>query len=104
MERERQGVTFVGEDVAIPHARLEGLPHPVLAVGVSKVGVRDQAAGEVAHILILLLSPAEDSNSHVKLLGEISRMVRDAQWRKGILGAASVSEIAQIIEDWNRSS
>jgi two-component system sensor histidine kinase KdpD len=103
MERERQGVTFVGEDVAIPHARLEGLPHPVLAVGVSKVGVRDPAADEVAHILVLLLSPAEESNSHVKLLGEISRMVRDAQWRKGVLGAKSVTEIAQILEDWNRS-
>ena len=103
LERERQGVTFVGEDVAIPHARLEGLHHPVLALGVSKSASAIPAADEVAHILVLLLSPAGESNSHVKLLGEISRMVRDAHWRKGILGAASVTEIAQIVEDWNRS-
>jgi len=101
-ERERQGVTFVGEDVAIPHARLEGLSQPVMAIGVSKVGVRDPAADEVAHILVLLLSPAGESNSHVRLLGEISKMVRDVQWRKAILGAQSVTEIAQIVEDWSR--
>jgi two-component system sensor histidine kinase KdpD len=101
-ERERQGVTFVGEDVAIPHARLEGLSEPVMAIGVSKVGVRDSAADEVAHILVLLLSPAGESNSHVRLLGEISKMVRDVQWRKAILGAQSVTEIAQIVEDWSR--
>ncbi len=104
MERERQGVTFVGEDVAIPHARLEGLSHPVMAVGVSKVGVRDPVADEVAHIMILLLSPAAESDSHVRLLGEISKMVRDVRWRRSILDAQSVSEIAQILEEWNRSS
>ena len=29
MERERLGSTGVGEGVAIPHARIEKLPHPI---------------------------------------------------------------------------
>jgi two-component system sensor histidine kinase KdpD len=104
MQRERQGVTFVGEDVAIPHARLEGLGHPVIAVGVSRIGVHDPAANEVAHIMILLFSSASESESHVRLLGEISKMVRDPGWRKSILETQSVQEIAQILEVWSTSS
>jgi two-component system sensor histidine kinase KdpD len=104
VERERQGVTFVGEDVAIPHARLPGLAAPVIAVGVSKLGIREPATDELAHIVVLLLSAAEDSNSHVKLLAGISRMVRDPQWRRRVLVAQSVSEIAQALEAWNRSA
>ncbi len=103
MERERQGVTFVGEDVAIPHARLPGLSAPVVAVGVSKFGIREPATDELAHIMVLLLSAAEESDSHVKLLAEISKMVRDPQWRRSVLEAQSVQEIAQILDAWNRS-
>ena len=104
MQRERQGVTFVGEDVAIPHARLEGLSHPVMAVGVSKIGVRDPMANEIAHIMILLFSSASESDSHVRLLGEISRMVRDVGWRRSVLEAQSLREIAEMLEEWKRSS
>jgi two-component system sensor histidine kinase KdpD len=104
MERERQGVTFAGEDAAIPHARLDGLSHSVIALGVSRVGVQDPAADEVAHFIVLLLSPSEDSDGHVRLLGEISGMVRDARWRKAVLDAGSAIEITQIVRDWNRSS
>jgi two-component system sensor histidine kinase KdpD len=103
MERERQGVTFVGEDVAIPHARLAGLSAPVVAVGVSKVGVREPTTEELAHLIVLLLSSAEESDSHVKLLGEISRMVRDPQWRRSVLEAQSVSDIARVLDAWIRS-
>jgi two-component system sensor histidine kinase KdpD len=102
MERERQGVTFVGEDVAIPHARLPGLSGPVVAIGVSKFGIREPTTDELAHIMVLLLSAAEESDSHVKLLAEISKMVREPQWRRSVLEAQSVSEIAQILDAWNR--
>jgi two-component system sensor histidine kinase KdpD len=82
MEREREGSTLIGEDVSIPHARIPGISKPVLALGVAKAGAGDLGTGVAARIVILLLSPASDPLSHVKMLGGLSRLAANAQWRE----------------------
>lgn len=82
MERERDGSTLVGEEVSIPHARIPGIAKPIVALGVSKAGVGDMDTGVVARLVILLLSPADDPTAHVRMLGSLSRLAMDAQWRK----------------------
>ncbi len=57
LEREQQGGTLVGEDVAIPHARVDGISQPLIAIGVGGKGVQDLDSGRKAKIIILLLSP-----------------------------------------------
>ncbi|NHQ60448.1 PTS sugar transporter subunit IIA [Chlorobium sp. BLA1] len=81
LERESQGATFVGSDIAIPHARPENIQRPVLVIGVSKKGVVDRQSGNSARIIFLLLTPASDPNSHIRMLGVITRMASDKEWR-----------------------
>ncbi|EAT59489.1 Phosphoenolpyruvate-dependent sugar phosphotransferase system, EIIA 2 [Chlorobium ferrooxidans DSM 13031] len=81
LERESQGATFVGSDIAIPHARLEKIQRPELVIGVSKKGVVDRQSGNSARIIFLLLTPASDPNSHIRMLGVITRMASDKEWR-----------------------
>lgn len=69
IERERQGATFVTEDMAIPHARIEGLSRPLIAMGLSRLGIPDPSSGGIARILILMLSPLADPDSHVRAIG-----------------------------------
>ncbi len=88
MEREKEGSTLIGEDVSIPHARIPGIEKPIVALGYAKSGAGDMETGVVAKIVILLLSPANDPLSHVKMLGGLSRLAADAQWRKDQGGAA----------------
>jgi two-component system, OmpR family, sensor histidine kinase KdpD len=99
LERERQGATFVTEDMAIPHARMARLAHPLLAVGVSRLGIPDPASGAIARILVLMLSPLEDPDLHVRLLGQIGRMARDDAWHRDMLGARTPDEVARILRD-----
>jgi two-component system sensor histidine kinase KdpD len=100
VEREKQGSTFVGEDVALPHARIEETAVPRVALGVGKSGIRDPETGLSARIMIMLLSPAGEPDSHVRMLGAIGRLACDDQWRREVLAAANPSEVVQITNTW----
>ena len=101
-ERELQGGTFVGADIAIPHAKLDNLNKPVLAIGVSRVGIYDAESGKTTRIMFLILSPQSDPDSHIQLLGVISKMAADSYWRNMMLETRSKKEIIRIIWNWLR--
>ncbi len=98
LKREQQGSTFVGDDVAIPHARLTGLRQPLVAIGIGRAGIRDTESGRSVRIMLLLLSPVEPPESHLVTLGAISRMARNDQWRKEVIGARQSSDVVKIIQ------
>ena len=104
LEREKQGGTFIGEEIAIPHARLDHLKKPVMVIGVNKIGIYDKESSNTARIMFLILSPLSDPNSHIRLLGAISKMASDSQWRSLMLRAGSKKEILRIIRNWSTLS
>ncbi|MEI6651452.1 MAG: PTS sugar transporter subunit IIA [Chlorobiaceae bacterium] len=99
LEREKQGGTFIGEEIAILHARLENLKTPVIVIGVNKIGIYDQESGNTSRIMFLMLSPHFDPNSHIRMLGLISKMVSESQWRSKIFRATSKKEITAIVRE-----
>ncbi|NTV98139.1 MAG: PTS transporter subunit EIIA [Chlorobiaceae bacterium] len=96
-EREKQGSTFIGEDIAIPHAKLEKLKSPIVATGVSKIGIFDDESANSARIMFMILSPKDEPNIHIRLLGTISRMGSDSHWRSMMLRAANAGDIQKLI-------
>ncbi len=100
LDREKQGGTFVGEDVAIPHTRIAGLSRSIMAIGVGRKGIQDREARRKIRLMILLLSPFDPPESHLDALDLISRMARDDQWRKDVLAATKPAEIMRAIRIW----
>lgn len=100
LEREKQGATFIGEEISLPHARIEGIETAVLAIGVNKLGIYDPASSSTATIMFVMLSPVSRPDSHVKLLGTICKMAGDSQWRAAIRQAETEIEIMQILRHW----
>jgi two-component system sensor histidine kinase KdpD len=100
MERERQGGTFVGEEILMPHARIDGLTRPVIALGVGKSGIKDDDSGRSAKLMFLMLTPAEDTKSHIELLGILTRICQNSQWYKEILEAEKPSDLQRIMDSW----
>ncbi len=88
LEREKQGGTYAGSEIGIPHARLDGLKQPAVIIGVSKNGVFDKESKNRARIIFLVLTPIADPNGHIKILGVISNMASDTQWRNAMLQEA----------------
>jgi len=101
MERERQGGTYVGEDVAIPHVRIPDLAQPLIALGIGKEGIQDHDSGRSFKIMMLLLSPAVPPETHVAMLGMIAGMVRNDQWRRKVLFAERPDDVFEIIREEN---
>jgi PTS system nitrogen regulatory IIA component len=78
VDREKLGSTAIGQGIAIPHARIEGIAQPIMAVGVSADGIDfDSLDGAPVKLVFLILSPKHEAGTHLKLLASISKLLRD---------------------------
>ena len=89
-ERERLGSTGFGGGIAIPHARIDGLP------GIVGLFVRLDAPidfGAVddlsVDLVFMLLSPPDAGAEHLKALARVSRALRDRSFVAKLRGAGS---------------
>jgi nitrogen PTS system EIIA component len=77
LEREQLGSTGIGHCTAIPHCKLKGLDHGIVAVGIARSGVDFGAPdGKPVSIFFVVLSPAENPSEHLQILARVSRWVR----------------------------
>ena len=99
-EREALQSTGIGEGVAIPHGKVEGLDRLVAAFARSTGGVDfDSIDGQPTQLLFLLVVPEQSGGQHLKALARISRFFRDASFREKLLGAGDLEEIFRAIEE-----
>ena len=76
-EREEALSTGIGNGVALPHARIEGLREPTVGVGISETGIDfDAPDGKPANIIFLILTPVSDPESQLVITSEIARIFR----------------------------
>jgi mannitol/fructose-specific phosphotransferase system IIA component (Ntr-type) len=101
LERERLHTTGIGEGIALPHARnpMGGLlKRPLLVFGRHSQGVEYGALdNRPVQLLFLLASPL--LTDHLAMLARLSRVLRDAKLRSGLLAAKKVQEIAPLLDD-----
>jgi PTS system nitrogen regulatory IIA component len=99
-EREALQSTGIGEGVAIPHGKVQGLNRLIASFARSKVGV-DFASidGQPTQLLFLLIVPEQSGGQHLKALARISRFFRDASFRQKLLAANDLDEIFRAIEE-----
>jgi len=99
--RERMMSTGVGQRLAVPHARIEGLAQPVVAVGVVHPGVDfDTPDGEAVELVCLVLTPVEDDGAQVEILSDIAATFRDPLVVDRALAATGYTEFLS----WVRTS
>ena len=79
--------TGIGNGVAIPHGKARAVDRMLAACAVSHAGVDFESAdGERAHIFILLVSPETVGATHVKVLANISRLLKEESVRRSPAG------------------
>jgi mannitol/fructose-specific phosphotransferase system IIA component (Ntr-type) len=88
-KREDLMTTALADGVAIPHARMPGLAHPVAAFARSAQGIDWSAQdGGLTHVIFVLVVPDEAGSPHLRLLAAASRLLHDAGCRGRIMQAA----------------
>lgn len=98
MERERLGSTGVGEGVAIPHARLEGLERPLGAFARLAEPVDFEALDDrPCDLVFMLLAPIAAGADHLRALAAVSRAFREASVRAALRDAITQEEVTNIL-------
>ena len=100
MEREALGSTGIGENVAIPHAKISAIDQIVTVFGRSIKGIEfDSLDKKPVHFIYLVLAPMNSSGQHLKVLARISRLLKNKSLRESIIRATEANQIYAIIAD-----
>ncbi|PWB67466.1 MAG: PTS sugar transporter subunit IIA [Deltaproteobacteria bacterium] len=99
-KREEQGSTFLNEGVALPHARIEGLRRPVVAVGLTRKGVSDVSTEKPIESVFLILSPEEAPEIQIQVLGQVSRASRNRELARNLGICRSPADVISAFRDW----
>ncbi|MBI5489501.1 MAG: PTS sugar transporter subunit IIA [Deltaproteobacteria bacterium] len=99
LQRERVASTAVGDGVAFPHVKLEGLEAARTAVVVLRGGGAALGAldGRPTRIVVALIVPPDSVGGHLMLLGVLSRKLRDPVVRAGLLEAPDPAAVIGLI-------
>jgi len=100
MEREQLGSTGIGGGIAIPHGKLDSVQSIIVGFGLSKKGIEyDSLDNKPVHIFFLLLTPENSTGGHLKVLAQISKLLKMDQFKKDLIAALSVDDIYDTIID-----
>ncbi len=90
---EEASSTFLNEGVAFPHDRLAQLSRPVVALGIARHGVCDSSTEEPIKMVFLILTPEGQPNSQLRLLSEISRILKNRHLVQSLMDAKDSKDI-----------
>jgi Kef-type K+ transport system membrane component KefB/mannitol/fructose-specific phosphotransferase system IIA component (Ntr-type) len=91
-ERETISPSGWQDELAVPHARVEGLPRPIVVIGKVSPGVDFEARdGKPARLVILILT--EDNQSQNDLLRDAGELFTRKDATQRMLGASSFVEV-----------
>jgi len=83
--REAMMSTGIGNGVAIPHGKAKLVDRLVAACGVAPQGIDFESVdGEPATLFILLVAPESGGALHVKVLANISRLLKEESVRQSL--------------------
>ena len=100
IEREKLGSTGIGENVAIPHAKISEIDNIITVFGRSKNGVEFESLDQKpVNFIFLVLAPENSTGQHLKALARISRLFKNPSLRESVLSANEADQIYSILVD-----
>lgn len=97
-ERERLGSTGLGNGIAIPHCRMEGLESPLAAlITIAEPIDFDAPDNKPLDLLIGLMVPSEATDTHLQLLAEIATRFNSADMGEAIRAASTAEQVLDLL-------
>lgn len=81
--REETGSTCSGP-IALPHARIDGIPGIVAGLGINAMGIWPDAD---ARVMLAFVSPTDAAGDHLRFLSSAAKALRDPNLRARLLEA-----------------
>ena len=96
--REQTRSTGIGSGIAVPHGKCNGVKELVMAIGIAPEPIDFASVDEKpVTIILLLVSPANQTGPHIQALARISRLMLDEQFRQALETATSSDEVYELL-------
>jgi len=98
--REQTKSTGIGSGIAIPHGKCKAVKELVMAIGIAHEPIDFESVdGKPVTIVILLVSPTDQTGPHIQALARISRLMLDEQFRQSLEKASSAEEVYELLNN-----
>ncbi|MDH3345713.1 MAG: PTS sugar transporter subunit IIA, partial [Kiritimatiellaceae bacterium] len=96
-ERESILPTVIAPGVALPHARLEEMDAPKIAIASTRTGIEFDADKDPVNLILLVLTPKNDPSAYLRVLSMLSGMLKDVNVPEFVL-TAKVEDIYDLFD------
>lgn len=98
LEREATRTTGIGNGLAIPHGKCNGVDHLVMAIGHASTPIEFQAIdGRPVTLIWLLASPPDKTGPHITALARISKLMTVDKFRRAINEATTAQQVYDLM-------
>ena len=100
LAREASGTTGLGDGIATPHAKSDGVKAAGLAAMTVPAGM-DFAAmdGNPSRLFFMIAAPNGANDEHLTILSKLATMIMDPDFKEALIAAKSVDEFRKLIDD-----
>jgi fructose-specific phosphotransferase system IIA component len=98
LTREQTKSTGIGSGVAIPHGKCNVVKELVISIGIAPNPIDFESVdGKPVSIIILLISPLDQTGPHIQALAQISRLMLDEDFRNKFQNASSPQQVCELL-------
>jgi PTS system nitrogen regulatory IIA component len=97
-EREQLASTALSDGIAIPHGKLDRMPHMVGCLGRARHAVDfGSLDGNPTQLFFVLMAPGNAASAHLKALARISRLFKERGVRERLIHADGADAMYRVI-------
>jgi len=96
--REKTRSTGIGSGIAIPHGKCSAVKELIMALGIAEQPIDFESIdGKPVKIILLLVSPANQTGPHIQALAKISRLMLDESFKSKLEKCTSAQQAYELI-------
>ncbi len=99
LTREKTRSTGIGSGIAIPHGKCKCVKTLVMSIGIAKEAIDFESVDDQpVTIVLLLVSPVDQTGPHIQALAKISRLMLDEEFKQSLENANTAEEAYELLK------
>ncbi len=94
LARERLDTTYLGNEIALPHARTEHVKSIVLAAGRSREGIHFENCNQTVRLMFVLGTPKSNPTDYLMIVSLLCKILKEPANRDALMTAATPEAFA----------
>ncbi len=96
--REKEASTGLGKGIAVPHVKHKAVKDVIATIGQSSAGIDFFALDkQPVYSVILLISPADDSDKHLQAMESIFKHLQQERFRKFLRQCRTTKQVEELL-------